>query len=93
VSLPVHKVRLYRCTNRANRDYYAFTCPACKIPTAQYADLHSAALLTARNVCSVLYLMPAEMSDPRRKDGPALTWDDVLDFIASDIDMDGVLSE
>lgn len=78
--IPVHHVRLNRCTNRKGRDYYSWRCPNCDTPVAKPADLHIVALLTAAGVASLLYALPLELDDPQRKGAAPLTIDDALDF-------------
>lgn len=59
---------------RLTSDTYTFTCPVCLLPVTKPADKHRAALLTSAGVIM-------------RDTAPAITFDDVLDFILGDLNM------
>ena len=77
VELTSDDVSLMVCS-QASLSYYAFTCPACLDEVRKPADDHVITLLMSGGVKPVVWEIPAEAVEP--KHGPALTYDDLLDF-------------
>lgn len=80
--VPTHKALIYRCTNRRDSDFYAWTCPECGEAVTRRGDAASVCLLIAVNVRTVLYEWPTEIDDPQRTGRP---WGD---YEADDLSMD-----
>jgi hypothetical protein len=57
---------------------YVFRCPKCKDLVQKPADDHAIAVLQGQGVKSRLWVAPAEMHEER--EGPVLTYDDLIDF-------------
>ena len=77
VELTPTQVRLVVCSVKS-WSYYAFTCPACRTEVRKPAGKEVVALLTSGGVVAEPWTIPAEALEERC--GPALTYDDVLDF-------------
>ncbi|MCA1823528.1 MAG: hypothetical protein ABR520_02585 [Mycobacteriales bacterium] len=77
VELTSDDVTLMVC-NHAPRSYYRFDCPACEGEVRKPADDHVVSLLMSGGVQAVVWELPAEVLESH--DGPALTYDDLLDF-------------
>jgi hypothetical protein len=77
VELTSPDVRLMVC-NQPSRSYYAFDCPTCKDEVRKPADEHIVSLLISGGVPPIVFEVPAEAVEP--KEGPALSYDDLLDF-------------
>jgi hypothetical protein len=58
---------------------YCFRCPACGYAVAHDSDNGVLAEISGMGVTTVVWHLPAELSEPRPT-GPPFTWDDVLDF-------------
>lgn len=71
-------IELGVCTN-ADASYYSFTCPVCAEHVKKKAEDRVIQLLIAEGVRPRNWTVPAEMLEDRS--GPALTSDDVLDFL------------
>lgn len=82
-AVPAHKVRIYRCTNRSDSDFYAWVCPECDEPVTRRADVASACLLIAAGVPTVLYGWPGEAEDAARTARPWAAYE--ADDLALDI--------
>ena len=83
--VPVHKVRLYRCTTKSDADFYAWVCPACEQPVSRRADVSSTCLLIGAGVPTSLYEWPQEAADKVRRAAawqPYETDDLLLDLAA-----------
>jgi hypothetical protein len=65
--------------DQPHASYYAFGCPVCGRDVRKPADARVAELLISEGVRAVRWEMPAEALE--QHDGPALTIDDVLDFV------------
>jgi hypothetical protein len=77
VELTHEDVRLMVC-NEASLSYYAFDCPGCVHEVRKPADAHVISLLMSGGVSATVWEIPAEAQET--KSGPALTYDDLLDF-------------
>ena len=77
VELTPDDVALMVC-NQPTLSYYAFTCPKCTVEVRKPADDHIISLLVSGGVPAQTWEVPAEATEP--KPGPALTYDDLLDF-------------
>ncbi len=77
VELTETDIRLMVC-NYAPLSYYAFDCPQCASEVRKPADDHVVSLLISGGVQPTAWEVPAEALEP--KAGPALTYDDLLDF-------------
>jgi hypothetical protein len=77
VELTSKDVTLMVC-NYAPQSYYTFTCPKCSDEVRKPADDHVVSLLMSGGVRAEVWELPAEALEA--KAGPALTYDDLLDF-------------
>ncbi|MDP9418326.1 MAG: hypothetical protein M3P48_10985 [Actinomycetota bacterium] len=77
VELTPAQVRLVVC-NRSEWSYYAFTCTSCKDEVRKPADEQIVALLVSGGVRAEKWTIPAEALEVHA--GPAISYDDVLDF-------------
>ena len=69
---------LLRIGSAAASNTYAFTCPSCTEFVEKPADERIVRLLLSGGVLPQLVHVPAEALEP--KDGPAISYDDVLAF-------------
>jgi len=79
VELTPAQVRLVT-SNVPDRSYYSFTCGACGDLVRKPAGDEVVRLLRVGGVVAERVHVPAEALE--QHDGPALTWDDVIDFSA-----------
>ncbi len=77
VELTPADVALMVCT-QATLSYYAFHCPTCVTEVRKPADDHIVSLLVSGGIAPTVWDLPAEALEQR--DGPRLTYDDLLDF-------------
>ncbi|HVE97762.1 MAG TPA: hypothetical protein VNA12_01115 [Mycobacteriales bacterium] len=77
VELTAADVRLMVCSH-SPMSYYAFTCTTCRDEVRKPADDHVVSLLLSGGVEALVWELPAEALEPH--DGPAICYDDVLDF-------------
>jgi hypothetical protein len=77
VELTPADVALMVCSH-APLSYYAFHCSGCDTEVRKPADDHVVSLLVSGGVPATVWEIPAEALEPRR--GPALSYDDLLDF-------------
>ena len=77
VELTPADVSLRVCSHAA-LSYYAFACPGCAEQVRKPADDHVVSLLLSGGVPAQVWDLPAEVIEVRS--GPALTYDDLLDF-------------
>ena len=77
VELTPADVALMVCSH-APMSYYAFTCPTCTDEVRKPADDHVVSLLVSGGVPAQVWELPAEALEV--KAGPALSYDDLLDF-------------
>jgi hypothetical protein len=77
VDLTPADVSLMVCSH-APLSYYAFCCPSCQETVRKPADDHVVALLVSGGVPAQVWDVPAEALEV--SSGPALTYDDLLDF-------------
>lgn len=77
VELTPPDVELMVCSHAA-LSYYAFFCPGCGDTVRKPADDHVVSLLVSGGVPAQGWELPAEALETH--DGPALTYDDLLDF-------------
>jgi hypothetical protein len=57
---------------------YTFSCPACATIVRRDADRHVVQILVSGGVRVRVWQLPTELYESH--DGPAINWDDVLDF-------------
>ena len=77
VELTAEELTLSVCPS-APRAYYAFWCPACEREIRKPADDHVVTLLMRGGVEPLVWDIPLERLETQ--DGPALDYDDLLDF-------------
>ena len=77
VELTPGDVSLMVCSH-APLSYYAFGCPTCHDEVRKPADDHIVSLLVSGGVPAKVWDVPGEALEP--KDGPTLSYDDLLDF-------------
>ena len=77
VELTPADVSLMVCSQAA-LSYYAFDCPSCCDEVRKPADDHVVSLLVSGGVPARVWDLPGEALEP--KDGPQLSYDDLLDF-------------
>lgn len=77
VELTPADVRLMVCSH-APLSYYAFDCTSCGEEIRKPADDHVVSLLVSGGVPAQVWDLPAEALET--KAGPALSYDDLLDF-------------
>ena len=77
VELTPEDVALMVCSVAA-LSYYAFHCTTCGCEIRKPADDHVVSLLISGGVPAQVWELPAEALEP--KNGPALDYDDLLDF-------------
>ena len=77
VELTPADVSLMVCSH-APLSYYAFTCLTCMDEVRKPADDHVVSLLVSGGVPAQVWDLPAEVLEV--KTGPALNYDDLLDF-------------
>jgi hypothetical protein len=77
VELTPADVSLMVCSH-APLSYYAFTCDGCRVEIRKAADDHVVSLLVSGGVPATVWDLPAEVLEI--KNGPALSYDDLLDF-------------
>lgn len=77
VELTSQDVTLMVCSY-APQSYYTFVCPKCSADIRKPADDHVVSLLMSGGVKAEVWELPAEALEVHT--GPALTYDDLLDF-------------
>ncbi len=77
VELTPADVSLMVCSH-APLSYYGFDCQGCGVEVRMPADDHVVSLLVAGGVPATVWDLPAEYLEI--KSGPALSYDDLLDF-------------
>ncbi|MDQ1713018.1 MAG: hypothetical protein QOE45_2468 [Frankiaceae bacterium] len=77
VELTSEDVTLMVCSH-ASQSYYTFDCPKCADEVRKPADDHVVSLLMSGGVRAEVWELPAEALETHA--GPALTYDDLLDF-------------
>jgi hypothetical protein len=77
VELTPADMSLMVCSH-APLSYYAFSCPGCRAEVRKPADDHVVSLLVSGGVPAHVWEVPGEALEP--KDGPRLSYDDLLDF-------------
>ena len=78
VELTSADITLMVCSH-APLSYYAFFCPTCMDEVRKPADDHVISLLMSGGVEATVWEVPEEALEPHA--GPALTYDDLLDFV------------
>lgn len=78
VDLTTDDVRLRVCSN-PELSYYAFDCPECTDEVRKPADEQVVTVLIAGGVVAEVWEVPEEFFEPHT--GPALNYDDLLDFV------------
>lgn len=89
VELTPADVALMVCSH-APLSYYAFTCQGCATEVRKPADDHVVSLLVSGGVPATVWEVPAEALEVH--EGPALSYDDLLDF-ALGLDGNDLLAE
>ena len=89
VELTSADVRLMVCSY-SPMSYYAFRCTTCGDEVRKPADDHVVSLLLSGGVEALVWELPAEALEPH--EGPAICYDDVLDFALKLSDTDLVAS-
>jgi hypothetical protein len=77
VELTPAQMRLVVC-NQPDRSFYAFSCTNCRDEIRKPADEEVVALLVSGGVIAETWEIPAEALEDHL--GPAISYDDVLDF-------------
>lgn len=77
VQVTEHDVLLMVC-NLAPLSYYEFRCTLCSVLVRRPADEHVVAMLMCGGVRAQVWTVPAEAAEAHT--GPALSYDDLLDF-------------
>jgi len=77
VELTPAQVRLVVCSVPA-WSFYAFECSTCREEVRKHASEEVVSLLTTGGVPAERWDVPAEVLEERT--GPAISWDEVLDF-------------
>lgn len=77
VELTTRDVRVLVCST-TNEGSYAFRCPACRLQVAKPAESRIVDVLVSSGVRLSVWHLPAELEEP--KSGPAITYDDLLEF-------------
>lgn len=77
VELTPQQVRLVVCSVKA-WSYYGFSCPECLEDVRKPAGTDVVSLLASGGVVAERWVVPAEVLEEHS--GPALSYDDVLDF-------------
>ena len=80
VELTPAQIRLVVCS-RAEWSYYSFPCGGCSETIRKPADEEVVRLLRSGGVVAEQWVIPAEALEV--KEGPVITYDDVLDFALS----------
>jgi predicted RNA-binding Zn-ribbon protein involved in translation (DUF1610 family) len=78
VELTPADLSLMVCSH-APLSYYSFQCPECGDEVRKPADDHVVSLLISGGVPAVVWDLPAEALE--EKNGPVLSYDDLLDFV------------
>jgi predicted RNA-binding Zn-ribbon protein involved in translation (DUF1610 family) len=78
VELTPADLSLMVCSH-APLSYYSFQCPECADEVRKPADDHVVSLLISGGVPAIVWDLPAEVLED--KNGPALSYDDLLDFV------------
>lgn len=73
-------------------NYYTFFCPTCRTEIAKEAPVEVARLLMRAQVRVNTVIVPGEIKDGDRT-GPALSYDDLLDFILELYDGEVIVPE
>jgi hypothetical protein len=77
VDLTIEQVKVLVCSS-TNAGSYCFRCPTCTLAVSKPADNEVVDLLLGAGVPLALWNLPAELAE--EKTGPAITYDDVLEF-------------
>jgi hypothetical protein len=77
VDLTIDQVKVLVCSE-TNDGSYCFRCPTCTVAVSKPADHEVVDLLLGAGVPLALWNLPAELTEA--KSGPAINYDDVLEF-------------
>lgn len=77
VELTSRDVTAHVCSDN-NQGSYAFRCPECRFRVSKFAEQRIIDLLVSSGVRLAVFSLPTEMHEP--KVGPAITYDDLLEF-------------
>jgi len=90
VSLTPDQVSVIACT-RSEWSYYTFACPTCSDEIRKPADEEIVALLVSGGVPLEHWVIPAEALEEH--EGPAVSYDELLDFALWLAQTDAVVAE
>ena len=77
VELTSRDVSVQVCATN-NQGSYAFRCPACRLAVSKLAEQRIVDLLVSSGVRLSVWSLPTELAD--RPSGPAISYDDLLEF-------------
>lgn len=77
VELTQRDVRVLLCST-TNESSYAFQCPSCRVAVCKPAEARVVDVLLASGIALSVWHMPAELDE--LKSGPAISYDDLLEF-------------
>ena len=77
VELTSRDVTAHVCSDN-NQGSYAFRCPDCRLRVSKFAEQRIIDLLVSSGVRLAVFSLPGELEEP--KVGPAITYDDLLEF-------------
>lgn len=77
VELTTRDVRVLLCSTTYESSY-AFQCPSCRVAVAKPAEARVVDVLLGSGIALSVWHMPAELDEA--KSGPAITYDDLLEF-------------
>lgn len=77
VELTTRDVRVLLCSTTYESSY-AFQCPSCRVSVSKAAEARVVDVLLASGISLSVWHMPAELDEV--KDGPAIGYDDLLEF-------------
>ena len=77
VELSTAEVRVLMCSSTSEGSY-VFRCPTCEMAVSKPADANVVEVLVASGVRLSTWHLPAELDEEH--DGPAIGYDDILDF-------------
>lgn len=77
VELASRGVKVQVCATN-DQGSYSFRCPECRLIVSKLAEQRIVDLLVSSGVSLAVWSLPAELDEP--KDGPRITYDDLLEF-------------
>jgi hypothetical protein len=85
IEVGADEIRLTVFVNRPELSHYDFHCDFCNDDISKPVTEPIVSILVAANVSSLFIEIPAEALEPHT--GPAICWDDILDFESSTPDL------